>query len=402
MTWVAVGVGVAGVASTAISSSKGSQSSSNNAQSSEEQSAENDALAKAQTIAGTGYTPYTGQVVANESTNEQQGTAMASPDSANNQKASSLYDQAAGDIAGVKQYNSDTLKQYMDPYVSATLTPQLNQENINYDTQKSALLNSKAGAFGGDRSALEENQLDRTHSQTIASDVGNAYSAAYTNAQTAFFQDQNKQINAANALDQVGGDVSKLNTQQIQDLMATGGLQRALSQQQLDFNLNTFTQARDWSTTQLQPLLQAISASKGGNVTTTNTGPASSAAGEAIGGAATIAGAYFTGKGSSTSNSGDDSNTVHGTASDADVTQASNDYLNMGNVGDAASDRRLKTDIQQVGWLPSGLPIYRFRYWNNLTQRYVGVMADEAQRFFPEAVSEDQNGFKRVNYARIH
>jgi len=64
------------------------------------------------------------------------------------------------------------------------------------------------------------------------------------------------------------------------------------------------------------------------------------------------------------------------------------------------SDRRLKTHIKPVGMLSSGLPLYRYRYrWEN-TDR-VGVMADEAEQVFPDAVRTHQSGFKVVNYGKI-
>ena len=301
MPWGAA-IGAVGALGSAYMNSKNSSAGgSSTSNSPATQAASNDALGIAQTIAATPYTPYQGQVVAPESANQIQGTAQASPTSALNTQASSLYNQAAGDIAGIKQYNSTNLKSYMDPYVQATLTPVLNQENINYAGQKSALENSKAGAFGGDRSALEEQSVDTAHAQAIAGDVGNAYSQAYTNAQTAFFKDQQTQLQSAQDLAQVGGDVSQLNTTQIQNLMQTGGVQQALSQQQLNFNLQTFLTNQQWSTTQLQPLLQAIAASKGVTTNTSLYGPPTNVAGTAIGAAATVAGAYFTGGNSGSS-----------------------------------------------------------------------------------------------------
>lgn len=319
MTWVAAGAAVVTAGSAAYSASKKpSAGGSTTSQSPQTEAATNQALSTAENISNTPYTPYTGQVVANETPNQVTGTAMASPDSALNTQASSLMTQGANDISGIKQYSAANLKSYMDPYVAATLTPALNQENINYATQKSALDNSHGASLGGDRTALQEQALDTTHSQTIASDVGNAYSAAYTNAQTAFFNDQNTQIKAGQALEQAGGDVSKLNQDQIKDLMQTGGVQEALSQQQLDFNLNTFLTNQQWSTTQMQPLLQAIAASKGVSTNTSLYGPPTNVAGTAIGAAATVAGAYFTG-GSSGPNVG------------AAESQSATDATNMGS-----------------------------------------------------------------------
>lgn len=66
----------------------------------------------------------------------------------------------------------------------------------------------------------------------------------------------------------------------------------------------------------------------------------------------------------------------------------------------AASDRRLKRDIVQTGELPSGLPIYRFKYlWDD--EELEGVMADEAELIFPDAVFVGPGGFQMVDYSQI-
>jgi hypothetical protein len=408
MPWGAA-IGAVGALGAAYMNKKNNSSAGGSTQQDSPQTiaASNDALGRAQTIAATPYQPYTGQVVAGMSAAEKQGSAQAAPDSALNNKASSLYDQAANDIAGVKQYNSDNLKSYMDPYVQATLNPVLNEENVRYANEKSALENAHAGAFGGDRSALQERSMDYAHSQALSKDIGDAYSQAFINAQHAFFQDQDKQINAGKALDQVAGDTSKLNTQQIQDLMATGGLSRALDQKQLDFNLNTFLTGQQWSTTQLQPLLQAIAASKGTSTSTQLYGPPSNVAGTAIGAAATVAGAYFTGGKSTTNNysSGSyDSVSKSGDFGGANSYGSGYTFDDYGaDESDITSDQRLKTDVVQLGFLPSGIPWYEFRYVYDTERRvHQGVLAHEVAAVFPDAVRVAEDGFLRVNYSRIH
>lgn len=64
------------------------------------------------------------------------------------------------------------------------------------------------------------------------------------------------------------------------------------------------------------------------------------------------------------------------------------------------SDRRLKKDIEKIDQLPSGLNVYRYKYLWEDTSR-VGVMADEVEKLFPEAIGE-MHGFKTVDYSRIH
>lgn len=65
----------------------------------------------------------------------------------------------------------------------------------------------------------------------------------------------------------------------------------------------------------------------------------------------------------------------------------------------AFSDRRLKRNIVKIGTTSAGLPVYSFNYINSpVTQ--IGVMADEAEQMFPNAVSE-YKGYKVVNYLEI-
>jgi hypothetical protein len=62
-----------------------------------------------------------------------------------------------------------------------------------------------------------------------------------------------------------------------------------------------------------------------------------------------------------------------------------------------ASDPRLKDNVEKVGKdEKTGLNLYEFNYkWDE--RRFVGVMADEVQKLYPEAVGEEQ-GFLTVNY----
>lgn len=76
----------------------------------------------------------------------------------------------------------------------------------------------------------------------------------------------------------------------------------------------------------------------------------------------------------------------------------------LGALGGGAlgySDRRLKTDIQRVGTLESGLPVYRYRFKGE-NRFQIGVMADEVSEKFPDAVVRDVSGFDRVDYAQVH
>ena len=70
------------------------------------------------------------------------------------------------------------------------------------------------------------------------------------------------------------------------------------------------------------------------------------------------------------------------------------------------SDRRLKTNIRKMGQLASGLNTY-FWDWTEEAKEFVGdqnsfgVIAQEAQLLFPEAVMMYPDGFLHVDYSRI-
>ena len=64
------------------------------------------------------------------------------------------------------------------------------------------------------------------------------------------------------------------------------------------------------------------------------------------------------------------------------------------------SDVRIKDNIQKIGKSIDGYNIYKFRY-NNSTQEYIGVMAQEVQRKKPEAVAKLNNDTYMVDYSKI-
>lgn len=60
------------------------------------------------------------------------------------------------------------------------------------------------------------------------------------------------------------------------------------------------------------------------------------------------------------------------------------------------SDRRLKSNIKKVGALDNGLNVYSYTMADGPTQ--IGLMADEVEEMFPDAVSVHETGYKMVNY----
>ena len=91
-------------------------------------------------------------------------------------------------------------------------------------------------------------------------------------------------------------------------------------------------------------------------------------------------------------------------------------YANMGNLNGLGqmvstglgayaaykSDRRLKQNVERVGRDErTGLALYEFEYINGDGRRFRGVMADEVESRFPDAVSYDDLGFASVDYGML-
>lgn len=67
-----------------------------------------------------------------------------------------------------------------------------------------------------------------------------------------------------------------------------------------------------------------------------------------------------------------------------------------------ASDRRLKENIELVGRDErTMLPLYEFEYKGGTGRRFLGVMADDVEKQYPDMVYEMPDGFKAVNYAGL-
>lgn len=63
------------------------------------------------------------------------------------------------------------------------------------------------------------------------------------------------------------------------------------------------------------------------------------------------------------------------------------------------SDENLKDDIEQVGELFDGQPIYRYHYKHDPDRTHIGLIAQEVEHLEPDAVT-DIAGFKAVDYKK--
>jgi hypothetical protein len=68
--------------------------------------------------------------------------------------------------------------------------------------------------------------------------------------------------------------------------------------------------------------------------------------------------------------------------------------------GMAASDKRVKKDIEKIGKTDGGLPIYTFKYKGE-DKTQMGVMAQDVEKKQPKAAATAPSGIKMVNYSKI-
>jgi hypothetical protein len=88
----------------------------------------------------------------------------------------------------------------------------------------------------------------------------------------------------------------------------------------------------------------------------------------------------------------------------ANMQNASSTTAGLGSLAMAAaymwSDERLKTDLVKLGTLKNGVEVWSYRYlWGSA--RHVGVLAQQAARHVPEAVLRHWSGFFAVDYRAV-
>jgi hypothetical protein len=224
------------------------------------QQANSTAYSKAEDIANTAYTPYTGTQVAPITGSQQQAITQAQTAANNGQAAGYIGKSAdlAGQIAG-NGWNSATAARYINPYqqnVTDIAQRQLNKTYANTINQQ-GLSAASSGAFGGDRAALTGAATTQGYLQDSADTAAKGQAAAYDNATKTWQADNARAGEAASAYSRAGNDITQMNASQIKDLLATGGVAQATQQMDLNAKYNNYLDQRNWSTNQLQPLLQA-------------------------------------------------------------------------------------------------------------------------------------------------
>jgi hypothetical protein len=153
-------------------------------------------------------------------------------------------------------FTADAASQYMNPYLMASLQPQIDEARRQAQIQRvqDAGRLTQAGAFGGSRQAIMESELNRNLLTNLAGITGTGYASAYDRAMQQFNTEQDRQAAAQTAANTYG--LAGLTKQ-----AELGGIQRGIEQSGIDADRMQFEEERDFPYKQvqyMQSLLQGL------------------------------------------------------------------------------------------------------------------------------------------------
>lgn len=191
-----------------------------------------DALGKGAALANAPYQAYQGPLTAGASNLQNQAFAGAS------EMAQAGY--TPGQFTG--GFNAQTAQQYMNPYLQASLDPQLRELQRSSDIARLADAGrlTKAGAFGGSRQAIMESEGRRNLLDKQQDVIGTGYKTAYDLGLGQF----NKEREADESSRQFGANFGLKSIDQLANLGAT---ERGITSEGIAADKAQFEEQRDFA-----------------------------------------------------------------------------------------------------------------------------------------------------------
>ena len=179
-------------------------------------------------VQNTPFTPYGGQLVAG-----QNGTQSTAIDNQSGLAGYSPQNTTAGTLNGA------SLTGYMNPYTSSVIGTSLDQlnRNLQQTQQASSGTAAQAGAFGGDRAAIQQTENTRNANDEAQKMIAGLNLSGYQNAQTQANADLNRQLTSAQGNQAAGLAGANLNNSANGLLfqMGTQGQQTSQAQDAADY-----------------------------------------------------------------------------------------------------------------------------------------------------------------------
>jgi hypothetical protein len=138
------------------------------------------------------YTPTT-------FSNAYQAPAAYTPTNFSNQFSAPTSYTPTNVTAGI--FGTQEAQQYMNPYIQASLNPQLTEARRQAEIERQAdqARLTQAGAFGGSRQAILEAERERNLANVLSNITGQGYNTAFQQAQQQFNADQGRNLQAQQA-----------------------------------------------------------------------------------------------------------------------------------------------------------------------------------------------------------
>jgi hypothetical protein len=265
-----------------------------------------------------------------------------------------------------------------------------------------------AGAFGGARATLAATELNRNQSSNRQSYLDQSNADAFGNAQQQFERDRAAQFGADTANQNAGLNAGQFNSAQAAQIAAANaGAANTAAQADASRALSADSQNQGNSNSLFDRLMQASQqrsqiAGQAQDFTSNDianllrTGGVQQATEQAQ-----IDAAYS----DKQLNDNAAMQRYQQLASLLGITPTDKSTTSKGSqtqisAGFNLSDRRVKRDIVPLGSEIGGVPAYAYRYlWSD--EIHVGVMADEVARLRPEALGPVLDGMATVDYGRL-
>ena len=145
-------------------------------------------------------------------------------------------------------FGADQAKQYMNPYLSAVLDPQMAELRKQADITRigDAGRMAKAGAFGGSRQAIMESEGNRNLLNTQAATLGQGYASAYDKAMGQFNTQADRDMTAQRAGEESRQFGANFGLKSLGELERMGGTQRQIESEGIAADKAQFEEQRDY------------------------------------------------------------------------------------------------------------------------------------------------------------
>jgi hypothetical protein len=206
-----------------------------------------DMLGKGQALANQDYQGYTGPLTAGATAGQQAAFQGIAGLTIPTEQMKAFTPQ---------QFSAQDASRLMNPYLQASLDPQLEEARRQYQIQNLAnrTAATRAGAFGGARGALMESEGQRNLMSNMANITGQGYKTAYDQAMAQFNREQDLGLQSTTAAQNYG--LAALGRQ-----AELGAAERAIEQEGIDADRKQFEEEKMFPYKQVQfqqSLLQGL------------------------------------------------------------------------------------------------------------------------------------------------